>query len=363
MLPEVGENITVIGNPKGLINSLSTGIVAGIREVDGNQWIQITAPVSPGSSGSPVFDSKGQLIGLATMMMVEGQNLNFATTVGQIVEETSKKTEEKLFPTKCVANDPEYQRRKKALLAGSEDPNAIQAFTATFLDKYSDPEDQTDVFNTVADGYARLGQFPTGIKVLRKKIEVLGAVLDDYWKISEMRINDGDIQGCKHELRTGIAFGVRSFAKEYLPQSRETALTIGQMFNVLQDREGATEWFDIHLAFLFPDIAEWTLPTLPKWYQSERAARGKIESDLDRIVPKDTEAYLTSVRGRWLKNNEEEIMALLHSLGLAEERAKQMLELGGDSLSASWWEREVRPRLTQDQWSSLRGKLDERKSL
>ena len=56
-------------------------------------------------------------------------------------------------------------------------------------------------------------------------------------------------------------------------------------------------------------------------------------------------------------------MALLHSLGLAEERAKQMLELGGDSLSASWWEREVRPRLTQDQWSSLRGKLDERKSL
>ncbi|MDP9254354.1 MAG: serine protease [Verrucomicrobiota bacterium] len=76
--PEVGESVTVIGNPEGLTNTLSTGIVSGIREVEGTEWIQITAPVSHGSSGSPVFDSQGRLIGLATMMLFDGQNLNFA---------------------------------------------------------------------------------------------------------------------------------------------------------------------------------------------------------------------------------------------------------------------------------------------
>ncbi len=93
-VPEVGENVTVIGNPEGLTNTLSTGIVSGIRKSDGQLWIQITAPVSHGSSGSPVFDSRGRLIGLATMIIVDGQNLNFVTPIGQIAKAVAK-TEEK----------------------------------------------------------------------------------------------------------------------------------------------------------------------------------------------------------------------------------------------------------------------------
>jgi len=57
-LPDVGENVIVIGNPEGLTNSLSTGVVSGLRKDGDNVWIQITAPISHGSSGSPVFDSK-----------------------------------------------------------------------------------------------------------------------------------------------------------------------------------------------------------------------------------------------------------------------------------------------------------------
>ena len=68
-----------IGNPHGLERSLSTGVVSGIRRGDEDTiFYQITAPISPGSSGCPVMDDKGQVLGVATFMIPSGQNLNFA---------------------------------------------------------------------------------------------------------------------------------------------------------------------------------------------------------------------------------------------------------------------------------------------
>jgi S1-C subfamily serine protease len=79
-----GEHIVVIGNPDGLAATVSDGIVSAIRE-DG-QVLQITAPVSPGSSGSPVLDDKGQLVGLVmgTREGEHNQNLNFAISLKAI---------------------------------------------------------------------------------------------------------------------------------------------------------------------------------------------------------------------------------------------------------------------------------------
>lgn len=74
----VGEEIIAIGNPAGLEGTVSNGIVSGIRKIDGFKLIQITAPISPGSSGGPVFNATGQVIGIATAYLDVGQNLNFA---------------------------------------------------------------------------------------------------------------------------------------------------------------------------------------------------------------------------------------------------------------------------------------------
>jgi trypsin-like peptidase len=76
--PAVGSNVTVIGNPVGWTGSVSTGIVSGVR-FDGNQ-IQITASVSPGSSGSPVLTEEGKVIGIVDWIVAAqfSQNLNFA---------------------------------------------------------------------------------------------------------------------------------------------------------------------------------------------------------------------------------------------------------------------------------------------
>lgn len=80
--PEPGERILVIGSPKGLEQTVSDGIVSAIRQhpIQG-RVIQITAPISPGSSGSPLINFKGEVVGVATFTLVSGQNLNFAVSI------------------------------------------------------------------------------------------------------------------------------------------------------------------------------------------------------------------------------------------------------------------------------------------
>src|SRR5206468_3005270 len=76
--PEPGTRVAVIGSPLALEGSLSEGIVSAIRSVEDGNWLQISAPISEGSSGSPVLDRHGRVIGIATLTAKEGQNLNFA---------------------------------------------------------------------------------------------------------------------------------------------------------------------------------------------------------------------------------------------------------------------------------------------
>jgi len=83
-LPEVGESIVVIGNPLGLEATVSNGIVSACRKLEPfGSVIQITSPISPGSSGSPVLNMRGEVIGVATFQYRIGQNLNFAVPISK----------------------------------------------------------------------------------------------------------------------------------------------------------------------------------------------------------------------------------------------------------------------------------------
>ncbi len=73
-----GARVVVIGNPFGLENSVSDGLWSGARDTGaGYKLQQMTAPISPGNSGGPVFDTHGRVIGVATLSATQGQNLNF----------------------------------------------------------------------------------------------------------------------------------------------------------------------------------------------------------------------------------------------------------------------------------------------
>jgi tetratricopeptide (TPR) repeat protein len=77
--PQEGESVVVIGNPFGLEGSVTNGIVSAVRDIPTfGRIIQITAPISPGSSGSPVVNMQGQVIGVATLQVTSGQSVNFA---------------------------------------------------------------------------------------------------------------------------------------------------------------------------------------------------------------------------------------------------------------------------------------------
>ena len=79
---DIGDSIFSLSTPLGILqNTLSNGIVSGIRAGDGYRYFQITAPISHGSSGSPIFNGKGEVIGIAAMTIAEGQNLNFAIPI------------------------------------------------------------------------------------------------------------------------------------------------------------------------------------------------------------------------------------------------------------------------------------------
>ncbi len=73
---EVGEPAYTLGSPVGLELTLSNGIVSGRREEEGNNYVQTTAPISPGSSGGGLFDARGNLIGITTLVLVGREHLN-----------------------------------------------------------------------------------------------------------------------------------------------------------------------------------------------------------------------------------------------------------------------------------------------
>lgn len=78
--PSVGDAIWVAGAPKGLQGTLSTGIVSAFRDASylGFKSYQINAAISPGSSGGPVMNENGEIVGVSVASFTEGQALNFA---------------------------------------------------------------------------------------------------------------------------------------------------------------------------------------------------------------------------------------------------------------------------------------------
>ena len=64
--PRLGATVMVLGSPLGLGGTISIGLVSGFRSIEGSDYVQFSAPISPGNSGGPVIDSQGQVIGIAS---------------------------------------------------------------------------------------------------------------------------------------------------------------------------------------------------------------------------------------------------------------------------------------------------------
>jgi Tfp pilus assembly protein PilF len=85
-VPPVGTRVVAVGHPRGYEFTVSDGIVSAARTLEegGPELIQTTAPISPGSSGGPLLDMAGRVVGVCSLTLTEGQNINFAVPAARI---------------------------------------------------------------------------------------------------------------------------------------------------------------------------------------------------------------------------------------------------------------------------------------
>lgn len=110
-LPSVGDKIITIGNPKGLDKALSNGVISGVRG-EKLKVLQTTAPISKGSSGGPLINMAGEVIGVTTFTLEQSQNLNFAVPSNAIL--------------KLLINNS-FLTREQSLSLAREDPFALSS--------------------------------------------------------------------------------------------------------------------------------------------------------------------------------------------------------------------------------------------
>ena len=107
---QVGDEVVAIGNPLSLESTVSNGIVSGIRTVEekAGRLLQITAPISPGSSGGPLFNMMGEVVGITTSHLDGGQNLNFAIPINyvQAIRDVSRFPPAHAFPDEPEEAEP-----------------------------------------------------------------------------------------------------------------------------------------------------------------------------------------------------------------------------------------------------------------
>jgi hypothetical protein len=154
---QVGEDVVAIGNPLSLESTVSNGIVSGIRTSEelGGKFLQVTTPISPGSSGGPLFNMAGEVIGITTLYLKGGENLNFAIPINDAKHLLlAKFSKVQRFP-----NEPESveeSRSDSATKAGLSDRDYYQQL-------YAAGAIFPEHFATAPDGSKfSIGRIPTG---------------------------------------------------------------------------------------------------------------------------------------------------------------------------------------------------------
>ncbi len=153
----IGETVYVAGNPKGLEGTFSDGIISSKRSEDTKERLQMTAPISPGSSGGPVLSKKGEVVGVsfAGHPALDAQNLNFA-----IPSKYLKKLLEQSKLAKPLSQEKQSISAETYLLWGNakyhlgDYVGAIKDYTAAIQLK----PDYVDAYNNRGNAKAYLGK-------------------------------------------------------------------------------------------------------------------------------------------------------------------------------------------------------------
>lgn len=165
-----GETIYTIGSSLGLTGSLSNGIISSSeRIINGNTYIQITAPISKGNSGGPLLDETGKVIGITSAFLINGQNLNLAIPIKEVEQLTlDKPTSLSSLLIEYIENNPEealgvtLEQYKIAKIIAADSTNYCLNISEvkSFISKYSNNNDlqidnATEYINSLSWDYGQ----------------------------------------------------------------------------------------------------------------------------------------------------------------------------------------------------------------
>lgn len=197
-LPEEGERIIVIGNPLGYDRSVADGLVSAVRaDTRVGHRIQMSVPVSRGSSGSPVVNSRGQVIGVATSSVEAGQNINFAMPAQRI--HAMSRTDVQTLSAWNASRKPGTLSPVSALffLGRSAFRNdSLESAVRHFEEAITLDKDDADSWHWLGRCREKLGDNEGAVKAYMKSAS-LSPTGNTYWRLGDvlarMRDEDGAI--------------------------------------------------------------------------------------------------------------------------------------------------------------------------
>lgn len=171
--PALADRVVVVGSPFGLEQTVSEGIISSVREIPPiGEVFQISAPISQGSSGSPVVNAQGQAVGVASFQFLVGQNLNFAVSARQVLDlapfETPRSISEWTFAhsgRKPRLAEELCQKGFRLSIRG-EDLQAVEFFKAA---TEKDPQDPA-AWSGLGSCYAGLNNTEEALSAYRQAI-------------------------------------------------------------------------------------------------------------------------------------------------------------------------------------------------
>jgi Flp pilus assembly protein TadD len=233
----IGEHVYVIGYPLGLENTISVGLLSGVRKIDEKREIlKMTALVSPGSSGSPVFNRNGEVIGIVTSShLSETRNSSFAISVKLIMDKISSKSLTAINESglEGYTNTALYWNYLGATsIKSGMHKEGIEAYKQAIRIN----PDYVEAHNNLGLAYTKLGMYKEGIEACKQAIRIKPDYAETHYSLglayTKLGMYKEGIEACKQAIRINPAFA-------------DTHFLLGAAYVFSNDRDSAIEQYKI----------------------------------------------------------------------------------------------------------------------
>lgn len=239
---KVGQKVYAVGALKGLELTLSEGILSSLRDIGaGSPYLQITAPISPGSSGGGLFDEEGRLIGLPTFYLAEGQQLNFAVPV-EFVQQLPQRQAAAPPVRPNGASSTEWLHRALAL-EDKKDWPALQRHAQAWT---RDQPDNAMAWSALGVAYDEQGQREKAIEAYQQAVRIDPLYADSWLNLGVAYIRQGQWEKAIEAFQRAVRID---------QQDAKAWFALGAAYGRQGQREKAIEAYQV-LKTLDPELAD-----------------------------------------------------------------------------------------------------------